>query len=65
MPSFARSTPGSVAIVTQSGGTVQYIGQLGAQRGVKFNYMISSGNEINLDLADYVNFLVAGPAAPA
>jgi len=51
--------PGSVGLVTQSGGTLQYLGQVGAQRGVKFSYMISSGNEINLDLADYINFLVA------
>jgi acyl-CoA synthetase (NDP forming) len=50
--------PGAVGIVTQSGGTLQYLGQVGAQRGCKFSYMISSGNEINLDLADYVNFLV-------
>jgi acetate---CoA ligase (ADP-forming) len=55
---LCRLTPGSVAMVTQSGGTLQYLGQVGAQRGVKFSYMISSGNEINLDLADYVNFLV-------
>jgi len=48
--------PGSVAFVTQSGGTVQYIGGMGAHRGVHFNYMISSGNEIDLDLADYVNY---------
>jgi acetyltransferase len=48
--------PGSVAFVTQSGGTVQYIGGMGAHRGVHFNYMISSGNEISLDLADYVNY---------
>ena len=54
-------TPGSVALVTQSGGTLQYLGQAGARRGIKFNYMISSGNEINLDLADYVNFLVEDP----
>jgi acetyltransferase len=54
-------TPGSVGMVTQSGGTLQYLGQAGAQRGVKFSYMISSGNEINLDLADYVNFLVDDP----
>ena len=54
-------TPGSVGLVTQSGGTLQYLGQAGAQRGVKFSYMISSGNEINLDLADYVNFLVDDP----
>ena len=49
-------TPGSVAFVTQSGGTVQYIGSMGAHRGVNFNYLISSGNELSVDLADYVNF---------
>jgi len=48
--------PGSVAFVTQSGGTVQYIAGIGAHRGVKFSYAISSGNEISLDMADYVNF---------
>jgi acetyltransferase len=50
--------PGSVAFVTQSGGTVQYIVGMGAHRGVKFSYAISSGNEISLDMADYVNFFV-------
>ena len=58
---LCRLTPGSVALVTQSGGTLQYLGQAGARRGIKFNYMISSGNEINLDLADYVSFLVEDP----
>jgi acetyltransferase len=50
--------PGSVAFVTQSGGTVQYLVAMAAHRGVRFNYMISSGNEMSLDLADYVNFFV-------
>ena len=54
-------TPGAVAMVTQSGGTVQYLGHTAAKRGVKFNYMISSGNEMSLDLADYVNFFVEDP----
>jgi acetate---CoA ligase (ADP-forming) len=49
-------TPGAVAFVTQSGGTVQYIGAMGAHRGVNFNYLISSGNELSVDLADYVNY---------
>src|SRR5262249_43318314 len=30
-------------------------------RGLRFSYGISSGNEIDLDLADYVNFLVDDP----
>jgi acetyltransferase len=49
---------GSVAFVTQSGGTVQYLVAMAAHRGVRFNYMISSGNEMSLDLADYVNYFV-------
>jgi acetyltransferase len=49
-------TPGSVAFVTQSGGTVQYIAQIGAHRGIYFNYLVSSGNELSVDLADYLNF---------
>src|SRR5712671_4755967 len=51
--------PGTVAFVTQSGGTVQYIAAMGAHRGVNFNYLVSSGNEIGLDLADYVNHFAA------
>ncbi|MEA2987663.1 MAG: hypothetical protein QOG83_374 [Alphaproteobacteria bacterium] len=51
--------PGAVAFVTQSGGTVQYLGQMAAHRGVNFSYMVSSGNEMSLDIADYVNFFVA------
>src|SRR5262245_37315919 len=31
---------------------------MGAHRGLKFSYAISSGNEISLDMADYVNFFV-------
>src|SRR5262245_12495619 len=53
--------PGSVAFVTQSGGTVQYLANTGAHRGVHFNYLISSGNELSLDLADYINYF-AGDA---
>ena len=55
-------TPGSVAFVTQSGGTVQYIASMGAHRGVNFNYLISSGNELSVDLADYVNYFAEDDA---
>jgi acetyltransferase len=58
---LCEQKPGSVAFVTQSGGTVQYIASMGAHRGVYFNYMISSGNEMSLDLADYVNYFVEDP----
>jgi len=49
---------GSVSCVSQSGGTLQHICQTAAERGVKFSYMLSSGNEIDLDLADFINYFV-------
>ncbi len=50
--------PGSVGVVFQSGGTFQFWLEQAALRGLGFSYAISSGNEIDLDLADYINFLV-------
>jgi acyl-CoA synthetase (NDP forming) len=50
--------PGPVGIVFQSGGTFQFWLQQAALRGLDFSYAVSSGNELDLDLADYINFLV-------
>jgi acetyltransferase len=55
---LCKLEPGSVAWVSQSGGTVSYLASTAAQRGVRFNYLVSSGNELGLDLADYVNYFV-------
>ena len=52
---------GSVGFVSQSGGTVQFFAKSAADRGVKFSYMLSSGNELDLDLADYVAHFVNDP----
>ena len=49
---------GGVAFISQSGGMVQFFAKSAGERGVKFSTMFSTGNEIDLDLADYVNFLV-------
>ena len=49
---------GPVGVVFQSGGTFQYWLQQAAVRGLGYSYAVSSGNELDLDLADYVNFLV-------
>ncbi len=54
-----RSLPlGEVGIVFQSGGTFQFWLQHAATRGLGFSYAVSSGNELDLDLADYINFMV-------
>jgi acyl-CoA synthetase (NDP forming) len=50
--------PGSVGVVFQSGGTFQFWLQQAALRGLEFSYAVSSGNELDLDLADYISFLV-------
>jgi acetate---CoA ligase (ADP-forming) len=49
---------GSVGVVFQSGGTFQFWLQQAALRGLDFSYAVSSGNELDLDLADYINFMV-------
>ena len=54
-----RNLPaGDVGVVFQSGGTFQYWLQQSAARGLGFSYAVSSGNELDLDIADYINFLV-------
>jgi acyl-CoA synthetase (NDP forming) len=50
--------PGEIGLIMQSGGLFQYWSQYAAARGIGLSYAISSGNELDLDLADYVNFLV-------
>ncbi len=57
-----RALPqGGVGVIFQSGGTFQYwLGQ-GAVRGLGFSYAVSSGNELDLDVADYIAFLVDDP----
>ncbi|MGE5538243.1 MAG: acetate--CoA ligase family protein [Gemmatimonas sp.] len=58
---IAKLEAGSVGFASQSGGMVQFWVQSAGDRGVKFSYAVSTGNEIDLDLADYLNFLVDDP----
>lgn len=53
--------PGPVALVTQSGGTLSYFTRCAQERGLRFSYAISSGNELSLDLSDYMNFVIDDP----
>lgn len=50
---------GDVGVVFQSGGTFQFWLQAGATRGLGFSYGITSGSELDLDLADYIDFMVS------
>lgn len=58
---LASVAPGSIGAIFQSGGTLQFFMKSGADRGIRFSYGYSTGNEIDLDLADFTNYLVDDP----
>lgn len=51
-------SPGRIAFVSQSGALGAYIYAMARERGLGFSYYISTGNEAQLDFADYLDFLV-------
>src|SRR5262245_20652054 len=53
---------GGVSLVSQSGGLLNSVAELATNRGVGINYMISSGNEAVLEMADYIDFLAEDEA---
>ena len=50
--------PGPVACIFQSGGLIQFWMKAAAERGLRFSYCITSGNEPDLGLADYLDFVI-------
>src|SRR5437773_1874201 len=58
---LGRFPAGPVGCIFQSGGTLQFWLRTGADRGLRFSYGITSGNEADFDLADYLDFLVDDP----
>ena len=62
---FPTVTPllkkGPVGLIFQSGGSLGNWIKGATERGIGFSYAISSGNEVSLDLVDYLSFLVDDP----
>jgi acetyltransferase len=58
---LCRLPAGNVAAVFQSGGAMMHWASAAGARGIRFSHMITSGNEIDLVLADYVDYLVDDP----
>jgi acetyltransferase len=56
------ATAGGVSFVSQSGGLLNSVAELATNRGVGINYLISSGNEAVLEMADYIDFLAEDEA---
>jgi acyl-CoA synthetase (NDP forming) len=51
---------GSIAVVSQSGGILGSLLSRGAARGIGFSKLISTSNEADLEMADFVDHLVDG-----
>jgi acetyltransferase len=62
---FPTATPllkkGPVGLIFQSGGSLGNWIKGATERGIGFSYAISSGNEVSLDLVDYLSFLIDDP----
>ena len=53
--------PGSVACLFQSGGTIMFWMRSAADRGLRYSYCVTCGNEPDLGLEDYLNFVLDDP----
>lgn len=53
---------GNVALVSQSGATATYIAEFAGRQGVGLSYLVSTGNEADLNVARVVDHLIDDPA---
>jgi len=53
---------GSIAVVSQSGGVLGSMLSRAASRGIGFSTLVSTGNEADLDVSDFVETLLDDPA---
>jgi len=53
--------PGSIGFVTQSGALGFSIFNLAQENGIGFSYVISTGNEVDLNCMDYIDFMIDDP----
>ncbi len=58
---ITRLIPGNIAMVSQSGGTAITAQAMAQQVGFGFRYVVSSGNEAVLTVADYMRMVAADP----
>ena len=65
-PTFLRMfkpppPPGPVAMVAQSGNMLSVLGRAGRERGLRFSYMVNTGNEACLELSHFLQHFAADP----
>ena len=57
--------PGGIGVVFQSGALVYPFVRTAGERGAGFSYVVSCGNEVGFDVADYMKFLIEDPQTSA
>ena len=60
-PVRAPSRPSGVALVSQSGATALFLCHLASQQDVGLSYVVSTGNEADLDVGSFVRHLADDP----
>jgi acetate---CoA ligase (ADP-forming) len=60
-PVMAPSRNSGVAIVSQSGATAYFLSTLAHQQDVGLSYVVSTGNEIDLDAASFIDYFLDDP----
>lgn len=56
---------GGIGAVFQSGALLYPFVRAGGERGAGFSYLVSCGNEVGVDAADYMKFLIENPETKA
>ena len=65
IPWVDQGIPGSIALVSVSGSVASMALQYGIQQGAGFSHSIATGNEMNVTIADLVDYLVDVPEVRA
>jgi acetate---CoA ligase (ADP-forming) len=60
-PVMAPSRNSGVAIVSQSGATAYFLSTLAQQQDVGLSYVVSTGNEIDLDATSFIDYFLDDP----
>jgi acyl-CoA synthetase (NDP forming) len=60
-PDLGSSAPGNIGVISQSGSVCETMFFRCKERGFGLSFMISSGNEADLDLCDYMAYMLDDP----
>jgi acyl-CoA synthetase (NDP forming) len=60
-PEMGGSVPGSIGVISQSGSVCETLYFRCLERGVGFSTLIAAGNEADLDMCDYLEYLLDDP----